>query len=193
MNIYFPKPLRLLWILVCFIACDSSFFLLCSLLSLTVVHYARDCSCAYIQATVLMHCTQLVTGWGAGGSCDELVTGWGAGGSCDELVIGWGAGGSCDELVTGWGAGGSCDELVTGWGAGGSCDELVTGRGAGGSCDELVTGRGVGGSCRRLWGPVMTGEAVGWVVVFPCVAFFACLFLSPSTQDDITTYRCTYT
>ena len=39
------KPLRLLWILVCFIACDSSFFLLCSLLSFIVVHYACDCSC----------------------------------------------------------------------------------------------------------------------------------------------------
>ena len=34
----------MLWILVCFIVCDSSFFLLCSLPSLIVVHYARDCS-----------------------------------------------------------------------------------------------------------------------------------------------------
>ena len=33
-------------VLVRFIACDPSFFLLCSLPSLTVVHYARDCSCA---------------------------------------------------------------------------------------------------------------------------------------------------
>ena len=38
--ILFSKPLRLLWILVCFIGCDSSFFLLCSLLSSIVVHYA---------------------------------------------------------------------------------------------------------------------------------------------------------
>ena len=30
---------------VCFIVCDSSFFLLCSLLSFIVVHYAHDCSC----------------------------------------------------------------------------------------------------------------------------------------------------
>ena len=43
--VYFSKPLRLLWIGVCFIVCDSSFFLLCSLPSLTVVHYACDCSC----------------------------------------------------------------------------------------------------------------------------------------------------
>ena len=28
-----------------FIVCDFSFFLLCSLLSFIVVHYARDCSC----------------------------------------------------------------------------------------------------------------------------------------------------
>ena len=42
---YFSKPLRLLCILVRFIVCDSSFFLLCSLLSWIVVHYARDCSC----------------------------------------------------------------------------------------------------------------------------------------------------
>ena len=32
-------------ILVCCITCGSSFFLLCSLLSLIVVYYARDCSC----------------------------------------------------------------------------------------------------------------------------------------------------
>ena len=44
-ELYFSKPLRLLWILVCFIVCDSSFFLLCSLLSFIAVHYARDCSC----------------------------------------------------------------------------------------------------------------------------------------------------
>ena len=44
-QLYFSKPLRLLCILVCFIVCDSSFFLLCALLSLIVVHYARDCSC----------------------------------------------------------------------------------------------------------------------------------------------------
>ena len=31
-----------------FIVCDSSFFLLCSLLSFIVVHYARDCSCMYV-------------------------------------------------------------------------------------------------------------------------------------------------
>ena len=43
--IHVHKPLRLLWILVYFVVCDSSFFLLCSLLSFIVVHYARDCSC----------------------------------------------------------------------------------------------------------------------------------------------------
>ena len=48
MYMYFSKLLRLLWILVCFIVCDSSFFLLCSLLSFIVVHYARDCSCTCI-------------------------------------------------------------------------------------------------------------------------------------------------
>ena len=47
--IYFSKPLRLLWILVCFILCGSSFFLLCSLLSLIVVHYVRDCSCTCMR------------------------------------------------------------------------------------------------------------------------------------------------
>ena len=41
-KLYFSKLLRLLCILVRFIVCDSSFFL-CSLLSLIVVHYARDC------------------------------------------------------------------------------------------------------------------------------------------------------
>ncbi len=35
-------------LVVCFIACDSSFSLLCSLLSFIVVHYARDCSCMYM-------------------------------------------------------------------------------------------------------------------------------------------------
>ena len=44
--------LRLLCILVCFIACDSSFFLLCSLLSLIVVDYARDGSCT---CTIYIH------------------------------------------------------------------------------------------------------------------------------------------
>ena len=28
-----------------YIVCDSSYFLICALLSLIVVHYARDCSC----------------------------------------------------------------------------------------------------------------------------------------------------
>ena len=31
--------------MVCFVTCGSSFFLLCSLLSLIVVHYAREFSC----------------------------------------------------------------------------------------------------------------------------------------------------
>ena len=35
------------------IACDSSFFLLCSLLSLIVVHYARDWSCTCLCIKVL--------------------------------------------------------------------------------------------------------------------------------------------
>ena len=48
---------RLLCILVCFIACDSSFFLLCSLLSLIVVHYARDCSCMYMYDIHVYTCT----------------------------------------------------------------------------------------------------------------------------------------
>ena len=59
--IYFSKPLRLLQILV-FVACDSSFFLLCSLLSFIVVHYARDCSCTcisrdtmYVYSTCSLH------------------------------------------------------------------------------------------------------------------------------------------
>ena len=42
-KLYFCKLLRLLWTLVCLMMCDSSFFLLCSLLSLIVVHYVRDC------------------------------------------------------------------------------------------------------------------------------------------------------
>ena len=46
-------------ILVCFIVCDSSFFLLCSLLSLLVVHYARDCMRDYTSKLVklLFVCT----------------------------------------------------------------------------------------------------------------------------------------
>ena len=46
MYIYIRTYTKSLWILICFIVCDSSFCLLCSLLSLIVVHYARDCSCS---------------------------------------------------------------------------------------------------------------------------------------------------
>ena len=34
--------------------CDSSFFLLCSLLLFIVVHYARDCSCTWDLALLFM-------------------------------------------------------------------------------------------------------------------------------------------
>ena len=44
-----------MWILVCFIVYDFSFFLICSLLSLIVVHYARDCSCTCILYNEHVH------------------------------------------------------------------------------------------------------------------------------------------
>ena len=54
-KLYLSKLLRLLWILVCFIVCDSSFFLLCCLLSLIVVHYACDCSFTWTMACTYMY------------------------------------------------------------------------------------------------------------------------------------------
>ena len=49
--------MKLLCILVCFIECDSSFFLLCSLLSSIVVHYTRDHSCVYMCTCISWSCS----------------------------------------------------------------------------------------------------------------------------------------
>ena len=45
-----------------FRVCDSSFFLLCSLLSLIVVHYARDCSCTCTCPSPLFNCLSTSVG-----------------------------------------------------------------------------------------------------------------------------------
>ena len=68
-KLYFPKLLRLLWIIisVCCIASGSSFFSVLFLFLFIVVHYARDCSCTVHvcvhQNVCMSHCMCVYCMW----------------------------------------------------------------------------------------------------------------------------------